>query len=180
MPARLNSYNFTSVLFHWLTVLWVLSMLTVGIIFHELSYFHPWRYALETAHIIFGVLGFLFFAVRVSRRLRNGFKQHADHHIGERLLARGIQYLFLMLLLFVPVSGVVMVLANGYEFPGGLFLPASDFFYSLAPAASWTHQALTKTLSVAILLHVGGALKHAVVDRDGTLMGILKPERGGR
>ena len=100
--------------------------------------------------------------------------------MAERLLARGIQYLFLVLLLVVPVSGVVMVIANGYEFPGGWFLPASDFFYQFAPAASWTHEALTKTLSVAILLHVAGAAKHALIDRDGTLMGILKPQRGGR
>ena len=180
MASRENAYNFTSVLFHWLTALWIVSMLAVGIIFHELSFLHPWRYALETAHIIFGVIGFFFFVVRVGRRFRNGFKHHPNHHLAERLLARSNQYLFLVLLLIVPVSGVVMVIANGYEFPGGLFLPASDFFYQFAPAASWTHEVLTKTLSVAILLHVAGAVKHALIDRDGTLMGILKPKRGGR
>ena len=60
MANRENAYNFASVLFHWLTALWVVSMLTVGIIFHELSFLHPWRYALETVHILFGVVGFFF------------------------------------------------------------------------------------------------------------------------
>ena len=63
-------------------------MLTVGIIFHELSFLHPWRYALETAHILFGVIGFFFLWFVWAADFGTGFKYHPDHHLAERLLAQ--------------------------------------------------------------------------------------------
>jgi len=35
-------------------------------------------------------------------------------------------------------------------------------------------------LIVAVVLHVGGALKHSLLQNDGTLMRILKPSTPGK
>ena len=42
------------------------------------------------------------------------------------------------------------------------------------------HEIAAYVLFFALILHVGGALKHVVLDRDGTLMRILKPSSPGK
>ncbi|MGB1082503.1 MAG: hypothetical protein ACPG4D_08330 [Alphaproteobacteria bacterium] len=42
------------------------------------------------------------------------------------------------------------------------------------------HEISAFVLFFALILHVGGALKHVVFDRDGTLMRILKPSSPGK
>ena len=177
---RANGYNFTTVLLHWITVIWVAAMLTLGVIFHELNYTSSTRYVLETVHIVFGIVGIFFLVFRVVRRLRNGFKHYPNHALYERFLSRAVQYIFMQLLVVVPITGLIMVLGYGYSFPGGIVLPSNDAFLAISNVSGRAHDVLTKVLAITILVHVAGAAKHAILDRDGTLMGILKPVKNGR
>ena len=180
LPMRANGYNATTIIMHWVTVVWVITMLVLGTVFHELSYTDATRYVLETAHILLGVVALVFLFVRVVRRLRNGFKNHPNHAWYEQLLSRAVQSCFMVLLVLVPITGLVMVLGNRYSFPGGLNLPSSDVLFEISYISSQAHDLLTKVLAATILLHILGAVKHAVFDRDGTLMGILKPVINGK
>jgi len=97
---------------------------------------------------------------------------HPDRRL-ETHLAEAVHWLLYLSLVIVPLSGWVHHAAvDGFApslwpFGQGLpFVPKSETVASLAAMAHWL---FTKVLAAAILLHVLGALKHHVMDRDATL-----------
>lgn len=91
----------------------------------------------------------------------------------ETALARLTHWTLSIGLVAVPVSGWLAHSASPglapILWPLGQYLP---FVPATADAAALTgavHWLATKLLALAILLHVAGALKHALIDRDGTL-----------
>jgi polyisoprenoid-binding protein YceI len=91
----------------------------------------------------------------------------------ETLLAEAVHWLLYLSLVIVPLSGWIHHAAvDGFApilwpFGQGLpFVPKSETVASLAGMAHWL---FTKLLAAAILLHVLGAVKHHLIDRDATL-----------
>ena len=174
-------YNTTSVFFHWVTAVWVITMMILGIVFSDMSFRDPLYLPLSAAHLTLGLFGLVFFPIRVVRRLMRGFSPHPEHHIIERIAARAVQYVFMILLIIVPITGLIVVLADGgWSIIFGIELPAVYALGGLYDIASDGHDVLTKVLAGAMFLHIAGAIKHAVIDRDDTLTDIVKPTEGGR
>ena len=85
--------------------------------------------------------------------------------------ARFIHALLYLLLFVMPLAGYLGSVFSGYPVKYfGVTLPAwgwkdpalKDFFSEVLYVASWI-------LAGAVVLHVAGALKHALIDRDGLL-----------
>jgi cytochrome b561 len=101
----------------------------------------------------------------------------------ERISAHGVHIALLLLLLGLPLSGWTQDSAwkNAASFPMQLFYlfpwPRIGFIMSLEPQtkeivyglAGRTHVVLSYALYALFLLHVGGALKHQLIDRTAEL-----------
>ena len=57
------------------------------------------------------------------------------------------------------------------------FVPRSD---DLAETAQWVHATARFVLIAFILLHIGAALKHGLIDRDGVVRRMWRPGAGLR
>jgi len=91
----------------------------------------------------------------------------------EITLARITHFLFYFLMLAIPLSGWGMVSVGGN--PVGWFgmfnLPALPVGSDKATGGIFqeAHEILATGMLFLFALHVGGALKHMVIDRDGTM-----------
>ena len=116
----------------------------------------------------------------------------ADKPGWESLAARVIHHLFYICLFGLPLTGWLMISATGRETNLSLagvvpwpLLPLQELpnsrLWALEAAAEWAHWGLIVTLLLLIPIHVGGALKHQLVDRDDVMHGMLpvlpKPRR---
>lgn len=179
MPTRNTQTSFGTVTrsLHWLTALVILTAMPLGLIANGLST-GPESIALKAQLFsLHKTLGIAAFGLGVARVLW-AFSQprpvplHPDRRI-ETHLAEAVHWLLYLSLVIVPLSGWVHHAAvDGFApilwpFGQGLpFVPKSETVASLAGMAHWLS---TKVLAAAILLHVLGALKHHVMDRDATL-----------
>jgi cytochrome b561 len=88
----------------------------------------------------------------------------------ERFLSRLTQRVMYVLLVIVPLMGYSM--SSTYTMSDGVFffgvnlpelLPKNDDWFTVF---QWLHKVLAYILLVLIVLHVAGALKHRLYDRD--------------
>lgn len=171
----------TSVLLHWAVGLLIIVLLAVGFYMDSYEVF-----SLYPLHKSFGVVVFVLAIVRLLWRLAKGFPPPASSYAAwEHALARIVQSVLLIATLLFPLSGIIMsamggngVAVFGFElFPmnpdpanPGKNMPIDKV---LAGNARFMHGLLAWVMLGALALHVAGALKHHLIDRDGTLRRML-------
>ncbi|MAR93233.1 MAG: cytochrome b [Pseudomonadota bacterium] len=170
-----------TVVMHWIVALTVLGLLAVGFIMHEFK-----LYSLYGLHKSTGIAIFVVIVLRVLWRIKEGWPAPASRYQRyEQLLSRAVHYVLLIATVLMPFSGILMSLGAGAGLPfygldivarnpdpanPGKLIPLSE---PMAKAGAWLHGLLAWVLVVAITLHVAGALKHHLVDKDGTLRRML-------
>jgi cytochrome b561 len=182
-PTR--GYSALSITLHWLIALLILGNLAGGFLASDLldSTVAEERQAgfrLIQLHKSFGLTVLMLSVLRLGLRLVEGFPPLPAHMTAtERLLARVTHRGFYLLMLAIPLAGWVMVSASPLNLPTfwfGLFpwphLPTGTDA-ALARAAGGAHEALAIGAILLILLHVAGALKHQLLDRDEVLARML-------
>ena len=91
----------------------------------------------------------------------------------ELTLAALVHWLLYLSLVMVPLTGWVHHAAlDGFApilWPFGQNLPFVPKSEGLAALAGMAHWVFTKLLAVSVILHIAGALKHHIIDRDATL-----------
>jgi len=180
MPIANTSSSFGSVSrwLHWLTAALILAALPLGVIANDLPYDtseelsrKAWFFSI---HKTLGVMAFFAGLARIAWAITQTHPAplHPDRRI-EALLAAMVHWMLYISLLAVPLTGWVHHAATTgfapilWPFGQGLpFVPTSETVAGLAAGLHWT---FTKLLAVSVLLHVAGALKHHVIDRDATL-----------
>ncbi len=184
MPAHNTAASYGSVAktFHWLTAMLIFTVIPLGIIANGLPYETSEELAqkawLFSMHKTVGIT--LFFVALA--RIAWAFPQpkpaalHPDAK-AESFLAELVHWLLYGSLIIVPLSGWVHHAATtGFApiwWPFGqdlFFVPKSDV---VAGTSAGLHVVFERVLVISILLHVAGALKHLVIDRDGTLRRML-------
>ena len=171
----------TTVVLHWIVGLSVLGLLTVGIYMDQTH-----TYALYPLHKSFGVLIFFLIVARVVWRIKNGWPEPVgEYPKAEQLLAKIVHYVLLVGIVLMPISGFLMsaVGGSGVEFFGLEWVarnpdpanPSETVSHNstVSGVAHEMHGIIAYTLIVAIGLHIAGALKHHIVDKDGTLRRML-------
>ncbi|MEM9639561.1 MAG: cytochrome b/b6 domain-containing protein, partial [Pseudomonadota bacterium] len=168
--------------FHWLTALLILTLIPLGIYANGLPYETSEQLA-EKAWIfsLHKTLGVTVFFVALARILwaisqpKPGLL-HADRKV-ESLAAETVHWLLYGSLLLVPLSGWVHHAAtDGFApiwWPLGQNLPFVPKSETLASTAAGLHIVFERVLAASILLHIAGALKHHVIDKDATLRRML-------
>lgn len=112
---------------------------------------------LATAHYWVGISILALVALRLIVRLRNGTPPPIDGNPILALMAKATHWLFYILLVVVPVTGLLAVYAN--------------------PEIGEIHQLAKPAFILLIALHAGAALFHHFILRDGTLRRMLVPAK---
>lgn len=174
--AAPETYSAVSKWVHWIVALCILGLIPVGVIMQKVGE-GPLQDRLYDLHRSTGILVLALAVLRVAARIAYGVPHPARTLTPLELAASTAAHRTLLILIFVmPIVGWLMMSAYGADVPiFGLFtlpriLPESEATYT---ALSWTHFALGLLMALVILAHVGGALMHALVKRDGVIQRML-------
>lgn len=171
--------------FHWLTALLILTLLPLGWWANQMPYDtseqladKAWMFSL---HKTMGVTAFFVAVGRIIWALgqpKPGLL-NADHRV-ESFVAETIHWMLYASLVIVPLSGWIgHAAASGFApiwWPFGQGLPLVPKDTGIEHFMSSVHWVATKVLIASLLLHIAGALKHHVIDRDATLRRMLPGE----
>ncbi|MDP2258882.1 MAG: cytochrome b [Caulobacter sp.] len=181
-----------AIAFHWTMAALVLFQLGLGWWMGRLPVGGD-KVAAYDLHFIIGILMLLLVVGRAAwRLLAPEVINDADKPGWESTAARITHYVFYSCLFGLPLSGWAMVSATGREQDlsvlGLIPWPLLPFQTLSNPAlwrveaiAEWLHWGLVVSLLLMIPLHIVGALKHQIIDRDDVFHGMLpvvpKPSR---
>ncbi len=168
-----------TVFLHWLIGLTIITLIAVGLYMSENE---VWD--LYPIHKSVGIILFIFILYRVIRRLIRGWpepvSQYKKHEI---ILSKIVHWVLLIGTLMFPISGMMMSGAGGHGIAVfGFELLASNYNVAgeaialnptLAEIGHETHEILGTVMMIAIALHIIGAWKHHLVDKDNTLKRML-------
>lgn len=166
------TYSGVSRLNHWIGAVLFAGLLTVGFILSYDVLPKEEASSVRALHKATGVL-MLFFAIwRVSWRIGQGFPPPAADRAGWELgLSKVVHYSLLIALIAMPVSGITMSLFSGrpIDMYGVFEIPPIAEVRDIVKPMRQIHGLAAYALTGLILLHLAGALKHSLIDRDGTL-----------
>lgn len=166
---------------HWVVGIMMIGLLATGIYMEENEVFalYPW-------HKSFGVLIATFVLLRVIWRIKNGWLSPVrDYASIEKRLSKIVHYVLIIGSVLMPVSGFIMSVMGGHgvDFFGMELVarnpdPADPkeviaLNGTLAGIGHELHEIGGIAIIVGVILHVIGALKHHVIDKDGTLRRML-------
>jgi cytochrome b561 len=166
---------------HWIIGITIIVMLALG------KYMESFEaYALYDIHKSIGMIIIAFVLVRVFWRILNGWPEPASNYSSiERLTAKVVHWILIIGTVALPVSGVLMSGSGGHGLaifgwellaenidPNNLeeVIPLNK---TLAGLGHEIHEIVGNIMIIAIVLHLLGALKHHIIDKDGTLRRML-------
>ncbi|MBE3636943.1 cytochrome b/b6 domain-containing protein [Mangrovicoccus algicola] len=177
-----HSYGSVAKTFHWLTALLILSLWPLGYVAHA------WPYdsaaALATKATLFSLhktLGVTLFFVALARILwalgqPRPALLHPERRL-ESLAAETVHWVLYGALVAVPLAGWIDHAATeGFApiwWPFGQSLPLVPKSPAVSALFGSLHSVFAWLLLGAVGLHVAGALKHHLIDRDATLRRML-------
>ena len=162
--------------FHWVIALLILGLLGLGLYMGTLKP-GPRMFNLFALHKSFGITVLLLASMRLLWRLINTHPLPLPgHKQWERIMAKLVHGALYCAMFLMPLSGWVMSSAKGFSvswfglFTLPNFVPRDKI---LAHNAVEFHETLAWVLMGLIALHFAGAIKHHLIDRDGTLRRML-------
>jgi cytochrome b561 len=179
MPAPSSErYTGTAIALHWLLGLALVGSFVVGSYMTELPV-SPQRLKLYNWHKWAGIVILTLSAIRLLWRLTHRPPADVAMPAWQRKSAHAVHLLLYLLFFAVPLAGWAYSSAAGFPVVVFGVLPLPDFVPAnkeLAEAIKPLHKILAYTMAALVLAHVGAALKHHFVDRDG-LLGRMRPGR---
>lgn len=168
--------------FHWLTALLIFTAFPLGIIASDAPFAtgdevaqKAWLFSL---HKTVGVTIFFVALARILWALTQTKPQalHPDNK-PETFAGEAVHWLLYISLVIVPLSGWLHHAASsGFApilWPLGQSFPLVPKSEAVSAFFAGGHFVFTKVLMVSLVLHVAGALKHRIIDKDNTLQRML-------
>ncbi|OZG70600.1 cytochrome B [Hahella sp. CCB-MM4] len=176
-----KGYGWLTILIHWIFALAVFGLFGLGVYMVELSYYDPWYHDAPEIHKSIGMILIFLIAFRLIWRWFNPRPEalsslsSMEKHASE-WAHRGL-YLIIVVTLLV---GYVIPTAEGravsvfgwFEVPA--LFPTID---GMADIAGEIHEWMAWTLVILAVVHGLAALKHHFIDKDKTLVRMLRPEK---
>ncbi len=175
-----GGYGTVARLFHWITALLVFLMIPVGIamtsqgfesIGNQLYIFHK---GTGSVLLVLVALRILWKVTHRERPLHGGVPSI------QRRIAGTTHWILLILLLVMTVSGYIRTVGEGFpiELLNALGIPPLiEENVELARTMSVVHKFSAYLLAALIAAHIGAAVHHAVIARDGIMGRIWPPVR---
>ncbi len=175
MPAT-TRYTGAAIGLHWVIAVAIVATFSLGIYMHELP-LSPDKLKLYSWHKWAGVTIFLLVLARIVWRLAHRPPAPvAGMPAWQRQAAEAVHVLLYVLMVAVPISGWLMSSAKGVPTVWFGVLPLPDLVgkdKGLGELLETAHKALNLGMAALVLVHVGAALKHHLVDRDDVLVRML-------
>ncbi len=181
MDDKPEGYTTPARLLHWIVAAFVLLMIPAGFVMIQQGLPRPLQNTLFLFHKNSGVIVFLLVLIRLAYRLLVPPPALPDHLPEWQRKIADISHRLLYVALFVmPISGYIRVRAGGFPIEGldalgiGTFVPRSEM---LANIAKSIHYLTAFAIVVLLLMHIGAALQHALIRRDGVFERMWPPTR---
>ncbi len=179
MSVAPQGYRTPARLYHWIMAILVLATIPAGFVMVQPDLDRVTQNALFIFHKNVGVLLLLLIALRLAYRLTHTAPPLPDHMPRwQKRVARGTHVALYVLLVVMPLAGYVRVKAGGFPIETldamGLpsLVPRSD---ALAEVAKAVHFYGALAIAAFVVLHVGAALQHGLLKRDGVFSRIWPP-----
>ena len=180
MNDSLQRYHGFAVGLHWIIAILILGMLGVGKYMVSLEESEPLRFLLTQWHKTFGVTALVLIVFRMLWRLTHRPPMlPGDLKPWELRVAEITHILLYLLIILIPVSGWIMVSASPLDLPTVLFnwihWPHLAPFDSLPNKADISglfaeiHALAGSVMILLLVAHIGAALRHQFVLRDGVM-----------
>ncbi len=170
MPST-PRYTGPAIALHWLLALALFGLFGMGLYMTGLS-MSPTRLKLYNWHKWAGVTVLVLSFLRLAWRLTHRPPADAPMPAWQARAAHAAHVALYVLFFAVPLAGWAYSSAAGFPVVWFGVLPLPDLIApnrELAEAIKPLHRILAYTMAAIVLVHVGGALKHQWVDRDGLL-----------
>ena len=182
----ISAYGKVSKALHWIIAVLIFFMIALG-------FFMTWLSsgtAVEVEQKIFfyslhktiGIMTLMFIILRIFWSLINKKPQSlSSHNMLERIAASMVHSALYAGMLIIPLSGWIHHSASpGFApiwLPIGQSLPFIESSQSLALLSSYVHQYAAWAIVLILGMHISGAVKHVIFDRDETLRRMLPGKR---
>lgn len=173
----MTKYDRISRLNHWTAAILFFAMLGFGFYLAYGGVPMPEKLPMIAKHKAMGVLLLVWGIWRVGYRLKQGFALPVAPLPNWQEAASKISHIVLLgSVLLMPMSGIVMALYSGFPTDVfGLFtIPAFDKVDTVAGTARLVHKYVAYIFALTLGLHIAAALKHHFIDKDATLMRMIK------
>lgn len=169
-----ETYSTAARHFHWWTVLLIAIQIPLGIVMVRYAAQTNWASPtafLYDSHKLIGLIALVLVLARLTYRLRHGAPgDEPTLEPWQRLVSHVTHWGIYVLLLVVPLLGWLSVSAYGSQRPFGLPVPAlvgqNEALYATLQGM---HKAAAILLAVLVAMHIGAALFHYVIRKDGVL-----------
>jgi len=175
-----RAYGWAAIGLHWISAGAMLALYLLGERMEEASG-RSAKLAAQDLHVSVGVLLFAFLAARLLWSASQPKPSPLEPNRWFQMAAKTVQGLFLLMIAVLLVTGPLAIWSAARP------IEVFDLFSIPSPfptRVDWLHEAAEEIHGVAsklfwplIALHVAGALKHLVIDRDGTLQRMLWVKR---
>lgn len=181
MTSSTPGYRSLARLMHWIMAVLVLLMIPAGFVMIQRGLPRGLQDALFIFHKNFGVLLLLLILLRIAYRLLHKPPPEPESlHPLQRAAAALTHAGLYAMLLVMPLAGYTRVRAGGFPIESldamGLagLVPRSE---TLANAAKAVHYYGSFVLALLVAMHIGAALLHGLILRDGVFSRMWPPLR---
>jgi cytochrome b561 len=169
-------YGAVAQLLHWLVAALIVAAFWIGLSMVDMK-MSPTKLKLFSYHKWIGVTVFALALLRVGWRVyRPAPPLPATLPAWRRQASTLSHHLLYLLIVLVPLTGWMMSSAKGFQTVYFGVLPIPDLLAKnadLGKQLESLHWAVNKLLLIVTGVHVGAALKHHFIDRDGVLLRML-------
>ncbi|GAB3022532.1 cytochrome b/b6 domain-containing protein [Bowmanella dokdonensis] len=178
MQKKSTGWGWPLLLTHWLSAVALIGLFALGWWMVDLTYYSDWYKTAPHIHKSVGILLALLTLARIGWRISRG-RPEAIGKAWEIRLSHFVHILIYLLLITIFTSGYLISTADGsaidvfnwFSVPG-----LGEFVENQEDLAGEFHEYLAYGLMGLVLLHTAGALKHHFLDKDKTLIRMLKPK----
>ena len=180
MPARVVRYNTVAMTFHWVIALLVIANICLGLYMGDLPRSDPMKFTIFQIHKSIGLTVLVLSILRLLWRLVNPVPPLPEGmNPALKFGARVSHFLLYFLIVFIPLTGYIMVsaspLGNGTSYFFLFDWPNLPLFTGVSRAQlhpiheTWetAHVVLAWSAIVLIPIHIAAALYHGLIRRDG-------------
>lgn len=177
LKNNIHSYGWLTIILHWLSAISILGMFALGLWMVDLNYYNVWYTDAPHYHKSIGLI----LAALIACRLIWKFRQIKPHGIGkpwEKAAAKIMHMMLYVGLLSLFLTGYLISTADGrgIDIFNWMTVPSlGEWFDNQEDIAGDVHEWLAYILMALVAVHVVAALKHHFINKDATLIRIIKP-----
>ena len=173
-----TGYGWVAIALHWLMALGIFGMFGLGLYMVELTYYDTWYRGSIELHKNIGFLLLLIWMIRITWRW---FNTHPDISgtAFEKKAAHYVHLLLYCLMIALMTTGYLISTADGrgIDVFGLIEIPAMSIsIENQEDIAGDIHWGLAWSLILMVTLHALAAIKHHFINKDGTLLKMIRPK----